>query len=79
MTGSIFACLDRASMHSSLDMLKRMHISIKWCTYTVTIIDPHHKFNEIIEKKNKENKKITMWMYEAEGSSSMEAVWMERK
>jgi len=32
MTGLIFACLERASMHSSFVMWKIKHFSIKCCT-----------------------------------------------
>ena len=32
MTGLMLACLERASMHSSLLILKMMHSSIRRCT-----------------------------------------------
>ena len=41
MTGLIFACLDKASMHSSLLMLNIKHSSIRWCTCIYIYIFTH--------------------------------------
>jgi len=40
MTGLIFACLERASMHSSFDMWKIKHFSIRCCTWFRTNMPP---------------------------------------
>lgn len=61
MTGLIFACLERASMHSSLLMLNTRHSSIRWWTCIInhpSHIDHHHHHHHHPQQINKIKKEV---------------------